>query len=56
MSFAIFCAAALTSSASAPQIASAVYQVIADGKVRTPDMGGNSHTTDMTRAVIKALK
>ncbi|GJN88195.1 hypothetical protein Rhopal_001160-T1 [Rhodotorula paludigena] len=40
----------------ANNIASAVYQVIADGKVRTPDMGGNSHTTDMTRAVIKALK
>ncbi|GAA5826072.1 hypothetical protein JCM10212_005798 [Sporobolomyces blumeae] len=37
----------------ANQIASAVYKVIADGKVRTPDMGGKSHTTDFTQAIIK---
>lgn len=61
----------------ANQIAAAVYRVIADGKIRTPDMGGtrsvpplsslvlagaradedvwNSHTSDMTFAIIKAL-
>ncbi|GAA5913317.1 isocitrate dehydrogenase (NAD(+)) IDH1 [Sporobolomyces salmoneus] len=39
----------------ANQIASAVYKVIADGKVRTPDMGGNSRTTDFTQAIIKAI-
>ncbi|GAA5835451.1 hypothetical protein JCM5353_000146 [Sporobolomyces roseus] len=39
----------------ANQIASAVYKVIADGKVRTPDMGGKSHTTDFTQAIIKAI-
>ncbi|GAA5887878.1 hypothetical protein JCM16303_007368 [Sporobolomyces ruberrimus] len=39
----------------ANQIASAVYKVIADGKVRTPDMGGKSRTTDFTQAIIKAI-
>lgn len=28
-------------------------QVIADGKVKTPDMGGKDHTSDFTFAVIK---
>lgn len=37
----------------ANQIASAVYKVIADGKVKTPDMGGKDHTSDFTFAVIK---
>ncbi|KAI5481049.1 hypothetical protein MNV49_006235 [Pseudohyphozyma bogoriensis] len=36
-------------------IASAVYKVIADGKVRTPDMGGKNSTSDFTFSVIKAL-
>ncbi|CEQ42992.1 SPOSA6832_04886 [Sporobolomyces salmonicolor] len=53
----------------ANQIASAVYKVIADGQVRTPDMGGNrrlavltlvcycgnSRTTDFTQAIMKAI-
>ncbi|KAL8281536.1 hypothetical protein RQP46_006220 [Phenoliferia psychrophenolica] len=39
----------------ANQIAAAVYKVIADGKIRTPDMGGKSHTSDFTFAVIKNL-
>ncbi|GAA5974815.1 hypothetical protein JCM11641_008373 [Rhodosporidiobolus odoratus] len=37
-------------------IAQATYQVIADGKIRTPDMGGNSKTTDFTQAIIKAIQ
>jgi isocitrate dehydrogenase (NAD+) len=36
-------------------IANAVYETIAGGKVRTPDMGGHSKTTDFTAAVVKAL-
>ncbi|GAA5912852.1 hypothetical protein JCM5296_001035 [Sporobolomyces johnsonii] len=39
----------------ANQIASAVYKVIADGQIRTPDMGGNSRTTDFTQAIMKAI-
>ena len=39
----------------ANQIAAAVYKVISEGKIRTPDMGGRSHTSDFTFAVIKAL-
>jgi isocitrate dehydrogenase (NAD+) len=36
-------------------IASSVYKVINDKKVRTPDMGGASRTTDFTQAVIGGL-
>lgn len=36
-------------------IAASVYKVVNDHKVRTPDMGGTSHTTDFTKAVIGAL-
>ena len=39
----------------ADKIASSVYQVVRDGKVRTADMGGSSNTTDFTHAVIKNL-
>lgn len=31
----------------ANQISKAVYKVLADRKIRTPDMGGNHHTTGM---------
>lgn len=37
-------------------IARAVYGVLEEGKIRTPDMGGKSHTTEMTRAIIEKLK
>ncbi|KAI8455108.1 hypothetical protein BY996DRAFT_6431127 [Phakopsora pachyrhizi] len=37
-------------------ISRAVYGVIEDGRVRTPDMGGKSHTTEVTRAIIEKLK
>lgn len=37
-------------------IASSVYKVVNDQKVRTPDMNnGKSHTTDFTKAVINNL-
>ncbi|KAH8925483.1 hypothetical protein BT69DRAFT_1255226 [Atractiella rhizophila] len=39
----------------ANQIAKAVYDVIKEGKIRTPDMGGHNHTSDFTFAVIKNL-
>lgn len=39
----------------ADNIAQAAYKVIEEGKVRTPDMGGQSHTTDMTRAPLLVL-
>ncbi|KAL1919678.1 uncharacterized protein VTP21DRAFT_1609 [Calcarisporiella thermophila] len=39
----------------ANRIANAVYKTIASGNVRTPDMGGNSTTTDFTLAVISNL-
>lgn len=39
----------------ADSIARAVYGVIEEGKVRTPDMGGKSHTTEMTNAIIQKL-
>ncbi|KAK9703752.1 isocitrate dehydrogenase (NAD(+)) idh1 [Basidiobolus ranarum] len=39
----------------ANQIYKAVYKTIEEGKVGTPDMGGNSSTTDFTLAVIKNL-
>ncbi|KOS14822.1 mitochondrial nad-dependent isocitrate dehydrogenase subunit 1 precursor [Malassezia pachydermatis] len=39
----------------ANQIATSVYRVIADGKVRTADMGGHSTTQQFTEAVLKNL-
>jgi len=39
----------------ANQISKAVYKVLADRKIRTPDMGGNHHTTDFTFATTRAL-
>ncbi|KDE08639.1 isocitrate dehydrogenase [NAD] subunit 1 [Microbotryum lychnidis-dioicae p1A1 Lamole] len=39
----------------ANQIAAAVYKVIADGTVKTPDMGGEGKTTEFTAAVLKAV-
>lgn len=40
----------------ANRISSAVYAVLADGKVRTRDMGGVSSTADFTRAVLDQLE
>lgn len=40
----------------AGRIANAVHKTISEGKVRTPDMGGNSSTTDFTSAVIANLQ
>lgn len=40
----------------ADSIARAVYDVIEQGKIRTPDMGGKNHTTEVTRAIIEQLK
>ncbi|GAA6052487.1 hypothetical protein JCM3770_001136 [Rhodotorula araucariae] len=40
----------------ANNLAHAVYQVVQEGKVRTPDMGGDSKTTDFTQAVMKAMQ
>lgn len=36
-------------------IASSVYNLLKEGKVQTPDLGGKSHTTDFTKAVIAGL-
>jgi len=41
---------------SATRISQAVYGVIADGKVRTKDMGGNSSTTDFTNAILRKME
>lgn len=40
----------------ADKIASATYAVLKEGKVRTPDIGGNSKTTEFTRAVLDKLE
>lgn len=40
----------------ADSIARAVYNVIEQGTVRTPDMGGKHHTSEVTRAIIEQLK
>lgn len=37
----------------ANMIASAVYDVIKDGKVRTADMGGQATTSDFTKAILE---
>lgn len=39
----------------ADAIASSVYKVIQQGKVRTADVGGNSTTSDFTKAVLDQL-
>lgn len=39
----------------ANSIAAAVYDVFAEGKVKTADMGGNSKTSDFTGAVISKV-
>ena len=39
----------------ANQIAASVFRVIAEGKVRTADMGGNATTQQFTQAVIDNL-
>jgi len=41
---------------SATRISQAVYAVIADGKVRTKDMGGDSATTEFTNAILQKLE
>jgi isocitrate dehydrogenase (NAD+) len=33
----------------ADSIARAVYTIIEQGKIRTPDMGGKNHTSEVTR-------
>ncbi len=40
----------------AERIGSAVEDVLAEGRVRTPDLGGRATTTQMTDAIIAALK
>lgn len=40
----------------ANRISKAVYDVIADGQVRTPDMGGQSSTHHFTRAVLDKME
>ncbi|KAI6246168.1 Isocitrate dehydrogenase [NAD] subunit 1, mitochondrial [Erysiphe necator] len=40
----------------ANRISKAVYDVIADGKVRTRDMGGNNSTTEITRAILDSME
>ena len=37
-------------------IVGAIENVLVDGTVRTPDLGGNSTTSEMTTAIINALK
>jgi isocitrate/isopropylmalate dehydrogenase len=39
----------------AQQVESAVAAVLADGKVRTPDLGGKSSTEEVTTAVLEKL-
>jgi 3-isopropylmalate dehydrogenase len=39
----------------AQQIEKAVEQVIAEGKIRTYDMGGSSSTSEMAQAVAAAI-
>ena len=38
------------------RISQAVYAVIADGKVRTKDMGGNASTTDFTNTILQKME
>ena len=46
----------LQQSECAARLMSAVSKVLADGKIRTPDIGGKSTTTEVTDAVIAALQ
>jgi len=39
----------------AARILTAIEKVLTEGKVRTPDLGGTSTTTEMTEAIIRAL-
>lgn len=39
----------------ANRISNAVYRTIEQGDVKTRDMGGNSTTTDFTKAIISIL-
>ena len=41
--------------AGAARVMRAIEKVTAEGKVRTPDLGGASNTADMTRALVDAL-
>lgn len=41
---------------SATRISQAVYAVIADGKVRTKDMGGDATTTEFTNAILQKME
>jgi len=40
----------------ANRISNAVYDVIAQGKVRTPDMGGNATNHEFTRAILDSME
>lgn len=40
----------------ANRISNATYGVLADGKVRTPDLGGNNKTTEFTKAILEKLE
>lgn len=37
-------------------IFNAINDVLREGKIRTKDLGGNSTTTDFTKAIIYSLK
>jgi len=37
------------------RVVAAVSQVLGDGHVRTPDLGGTATTRDMTAAIVAAL-
>jgi len=41
--------------AAADRVMKAIERVTADGKVRTPDLGGTANTADMTKALVDAL-
>jgi isocitrate dehydrogenase (NAD+) len=45
----------LGQSEAARRILTAVERVLLDGKLRTPDLGGNSTTTEITSAIVAAL-
>ena len=45
----------LGEAAAGREIVAAIERVLAEGAVRTPDLGGRASTADMTRAVIAAL-
>jgi len=40
----------------ANRISNGVYDVIAQGKIRTPDMGGNATTNEFTRAILSSME